>query len=77
MNLNEVVVKKHFDELFKVMSDNNITGHRVWNTDEAGLQEVFESCDVTGSSQSRAFKLTGGEMEETTTLAFPEEPLHT
>ena len=45
MNLNEVVVKQHFDESFKVMSDNNITGHRVWNTVETGLQ-VFEPCDV-------------------------------
>ena len=68
MNLNEVVVKKHFDESFKVMSDNNITGHRVWNTDETGLQEVFKSCDVTGYSQSRAFNLTGREREETTRL---------
>ena len=61
MNLNEVVVKQHFDESFKVMSDNNITGHRVWNTVETGLQEVFEPCDVTGSSQSRAFNFTGRE----------------
>ena len=61
MNLNEVVVKQHFDESFKVMSDNNITGHRVWNTVETDLQEVFESCDVTGSSQSRAFDCTGRE----------------
>ena len=61
MNLNEVVVKQHFDESFKVMSDNNITGHRVWNTVETGLQEVFESCDVIGSSQSRAFNFTGRE----------------
>ena len=52
LNLNEVVVKKHFDESFKVMSDNNITGHRVWSTVETGLQEVLESCDVTVSSQS-------------------------
>ena len=61
MNLNEVVVKNHFHELFKVMSDNNITGHRVWITVETSLQEVFESCDVTGSSQSRAFNFTGRE----------------
>ena len=61
MNLNEVVVKQHFDESFKVMSDNNITGHRVWNTVETGLQEVFESYDVIGSSQSRAFNFTGQE----------------
>ena len=41
------------------MSDNNMTGHRVWNTVETGLQDVFESCDVIGSSQSRAFNFTG------------------
>ena len=50
------------------MSDNNITGHRVWNTDETGLQEIFKSCDVTGSSQSCAFNFTGREREKTTRL---------
>ena len=77
MNLIEVVVKQHFDEFFKVMSDNNITGHRVWNIVETGLQAVFEPCDVTGSSQSRALILLVGKREETTTLVLPEEPLHT
>ena len=61
INFNEVVVKKHFDESSNVMSDNNITRHRVWNTVETGLQKVFESCDVTGSSQSSAFNFTGRE----------------
>ena len=42
-------------------SDNNITGHHVWNTDETGLQEVFESCDVIGSSHSRVFNFAGRE----------------
>ena len=45
------------------MSDNNITGHREWNTVETGLQDVFESCDVIGSSQGRVFDLTGREKE--------------
>ena len=78
MNLNEVVVKQHFDESFKVMSDNNITGHRVWNTVETGLQEVFESCAGIGYSQSRAFNFTGREKRRNhNTCASGKKLLHT
>lgn len=70
MNLNETVVKNHFDGLFKVMTENNLVGHpeRIWNTDETGLQDVFESSEVLASSQGRVFNLTGRERGETTTL---------
>ena len=70
MNLNETTVKKHFDGLLEVMNDNDIIDHpeRIWNTDETGLQDVFESGDVVASSKGRLFNITGRERGETTTL---------
>ena len=70
MNVNESIVKKHFDGLLEVLNDNEIIGHpeRIWNTDETGLQDVFESGDVVASSKGRVFNITGRERGETTTL---------
>ena len=70
MNVNEIVVNKHFSDLLIEMNNNDLLDRPecIWNLDESGLQDVFTSGDVVASSTGRVFNITSREKGETTTL---------
>ena len=57
MNMNEQVLKNHFDGHLEVLNLNNILGKpdRLWNIDEKGLIYVFEFGNIVSSTKMQLF----------------------
>jgi hypothetical protein len=70
MCFNKVTVKKHFEGLHSIMTEHNFyeRPQAIWNCDESGLQDVFESDDVLAATSGRVFSIAARERGETMTL---------
>lgn len=68
--MNKPVVKKYFHDLEKCLKENGIFGDpsRLWNCDETGVQDQFDSGDVVASISGRCFNITANEKGTTSTL---------
>ena len=51
--LNRVVVTKYFDDLGKIITENNLKGEQIWNMDETGKQFEHKPTNVCARKGSR------------------------
>ncbi|VDI28463.1 Hypothetical predicted protein [Mytilus galloprovincialis] len=68
--LNRVVVTKYFEDLEKVITDNNLTAVHIWNMDETGKQFEHNPTNVCARKGSRnVLGQTSNSRENVTILA--------
>jgi hypothetical protein len=68
--MNRVVVSNYFSDLFRVISENQLSPDRIWNADETGKQFEHRPTSVVARKGSRSVPgRTGNSRENVTILA--------
>ena len=68
--MNETKILSWFDELEQILMKANVLNMPkfIWNLDESGLQDVFQSKRAIGESGKQLYQVQAGEKGDTTTI---------